>query len=109
MTEAPITLEMLRLALGNASASDGGATARLARVLEGIGWRGGDSASPEEVAQEVLPAIASCVREHGDRALMYRQVAEVLRSSGPVLDGSLPPTSDYLPAAAEVVRGFVRG
>jgi len=109
VTLTPITLEQLREALGTASASDGGATARVVRALEAIGWRGGDSASPEEVAEEVLPAIASCAREHGDRALMYRQVAEVLRSSGPVLDGSLPPTSEYLPAAAEVVRGFIRG
>lgn len=100
---------MLRDALGSASAMDGGATARLVRVLESIGWRGGDAASAEEVAQELLPAITACVREHGDRALLYRQVAEVLRASGPVLDGSLPPTSDYIPAAAEIVRGFVRG
>jgi hypothetical protein len=105
----PVTVAMLRDALGAASGSDGGATARLVSALESIGWRGGDSASAEEVAQEVLPAIASCVRDHGDRALMYRQIADVLRGSGPMLDGGMPPASEYLPAAAAVVRGFVRG
>ena len=102
-----ISAAELRAALGAASAADGGATARLVRALESIGWREGDSASPAEVASEVLPAIASCVREHGDLALMYRQIAEVLRSSGPMLDGSLPPISSYLPAASELVRLFV--
>lgn len=105
---APVSAQALRDALGAASSADGGATARLVGALESIGWRGGDAASPEEVAQELLPAIASCVREHHDMGLMYRQMAEVLRASGPVLDGSLAPASSYLPAAAEVVRLFVR-
>ena len=100
------SVQALREALGAASSSDGGATARVARVLESIGWRGGDSASPEEVATEVLPSIASCVREHGDRGVMYREIAEVLRGSGPMMDGGLPPVSDYIPAAAEIVRRF---
>jgi hypothetical protein len=78
----------------------------LTRALEAIGWRGGDSVDAAEVAQEVLPSIASCVREHGELGVMYRQIAEILRASGPVLDGSLPPVHDYLPAAAEVVRRF---
>jgi hypothetical protein len=75
-------------------------------ALERIGWRGGDLAEPAEVAAEVLPALVSCAREHGDMGQLYRQVAEVLRGCGPQLDGSLPPVTDYIPAAAEVVRLF---
>jgi hypothetical protein len=103
----PLTVAALRAALGTASGSDGGATARLTEALEAIGWREGDSVSPAEVAQELLPAIASCVREHGDMGVLYRQLSEVLRASGPVLDGGLPPASSYVPAAAEVLRRFV--
>jgi len=106
---APVTIDALRTALGAATASNGGATPRLTQVIESIGWRGGDAAEASEVAQEIAPALAACVREGGDLGAMYRQVAEVLRHSGPVLDGSLPPVTDYLPAAAEVVRRFVAG
>jgi uncharacterized iron-regulated protein len=98
---------MVREALGTASAEDGGATARLTRALEAIGWRGGDSVDAAEVAQEVLPSIASCARDHGNVGTMYREIAEVLRGNGPALDGSLPPVHDYIPAAAEVVRRFI--
>ncbi len=102
-----VTAATLRDALGSASERDGGATARLVRALESIGWREGESASPREVARDVLPAIAACVREHRDLPLLHRQIADVLRASGPLLDGSLPPTSAYLPAATELVRIFV--
>lgn len=104
---AMVTASALRAALGDASGGEGGATARLVRAIESIGWRGGDSAEPAEVAADVLPSITSCAREHGDLGTMYREIAEVLRASGPVLDGSLPPVHDYLPAAAAVVRGFL--
>jgi hypothetical protein len=103
----PITVAALREALGSASAADGGATARLTEALEAIGWREGDSAGPAEVAQELLPAIASCAREHGDLGVLYRQLSEVLRASGPALDGGMPPASSYVPAAAELLRRFV--
>ena len=103
----PVTLQALRDALGDAGAGESGATSRLTRAIEAIGWRGGDSAEPAEVAGDVLPSIASCAHGHGNLGTMYREIAEVLRASGPVLDGSLPPVHDYLPAAAEVVRGFI--
>lgn len=106
MTE-PVTVAALRAALGSASAEDGGASARLTRALEAIGWRGGDVVDAADVAQEILPSIASCVRDHGNLGVTYREIAEVLRGSGPALDGSLPPVHDYIPAAAEVLRGFV--
>lgn len=106
MTAAASVAE-LRDALGAGSSADGGAVARLTRALEEIGWRGGDALEPGEVAEELLPAVTSCAREHGEMATMYRQIAEVLRASGPVLDGSLPPLHDYLPAAAELVRRFI--
>lgn len=38
---------------------------------------------------------------------MYQGIAETLRRNGPVLDGSLPPTESYLPAAYDVVRRYV--
>lgn len=97
----------LREALDAASASPDGATLRLTRVLESIGWRGADTVSPDEVAEELLPAVASCARDHGDVSLLYRQIAGILRACGPLLDGSLPPPSDYQPAAMEIVRKFV--
>lgn len=103
------TLVGLRAALGTASSDDGGVTARITRALESIGWRGGDAMEPAEVAQEILPAVTSCARDHGDVGAMYRQIAEVLRQSGPILDGGLPPLHDYFPAAAEIVRRFIAG
>jgi hypothetical protein len=108
---APVTAADLRAQLAPAEdAADragGGASARLVRALEAIGWRGGDAASPEEVAAEILPAISACARGQGDMGALYRQIAEVLRGSGPLMDGGLPPTSAYLPAATEIVRRFV--
>lgn len=102
-----MTVDALRGALGDAGTAEGGSLSKLTRAIEAIGWRGGDSAEPAEVAQDVLPSITSCAREHGNLGTMYREIAEVLRASGPVLDGSLPPVHDYIPAAAEVVRRFV--
>jgi hypothetical protein len=108
---APVTADDLRAQLAPAAdAADGaggGASARLLRALEAIGWRGGDAASPEEVAAEILPALSACARGRGEMAALYRQIAEVLRANGPVMDGGLPPTSAYLPAATEIVRRFV--
>jgi hypothetical protein len=107
----PVTAADLRAHLAPAAdvadRGGGGASARLLRALEAIGWRGGDVASPEEVAAEILPALAGCARGQGDMPALYRQIAEVLRANGPVMDGGLPPTSAYLPAAAEIVRRFV--
>lgn len=92
-----------------AASGGGAAAARLTHVLESIGWRVGDSASPEDVAQEILPALSACAREQSDVGALYRQIAEVLRGSGPLLDGGLPDTSAYLPAAEEIVRRFIAG
>jgi hypothetical protein len=108
---APVTAAELRaqLAPGDDAGAGGSASARLLRALEAIGWRGGDVASPEEVAAEILPALSACARGQGDIPALYRQIAELLRANGPVMDGGLPPTSAYLPAATEIVRRFVGG
>lgn len=97
----------LRTAFRDASLASGGATLRVTQALEAIGWRGSDAVEAGEVAQEIVPAIAAFAREHGDLSLLHRQVAEILRASGPLLDGSLPPSAAYLPAADEVVRRFI--
>jgi hypothetical protein len=103
----PVTIAALRAAVADASVAGGGATLRVTHALDAIGWRGGDALGPEEMAQEIVPAFVACAREHGDVALLDRQIAEILRASGPLLDGSLPPVSAYLPAASEIVRRFV--
>ena len=106
----PVTAADLRACLGSTvegGVSTQGATARLVRALEAIGWRGADLAGPEEVAAEILPAISGCARGQSELPAMYRQIAEALRANGPVMDGGLPPTAAYLPAAAELVRRFV--
>jgi hypothetical protein len=108
---APVTAAELRAQLlpgaDVGEGTGGSASARLLRALEAIGWRGGDVASPEEVAAEILPALSACARGQGDISALYRQIADVLRANGPVMDGGLPPTSAYLPAATEIVRRFV--
>ena len=109
---APVTLADLRRELAAAQGGEsenGGATARVIRALDAIGWRGADSATPEEVAAEILPAITSCVQSTGEMGALYWQVAQVLRANGPAMDGGLPPAAAYVPAAAEIVRRFVRG
>lgn len=115
MTARPpgrVTLEALRERLErderDASAS-GGATAGVARALRAIGWSGTDLAGASDVAALIVPTIGACVRRHRDLAAMYQGIAETLRRNGPVLDGSLPPTESYLPAAYDVVRRYVGG
>jgi hypothetical protein len=106
---ARATVDALRDVVGVAplgAAAQDALHERLAAALETIGWRGDDLASAEELAAELLPAIEACARDHRDLDVLERQIAEVLRASGPVLDGSLPPTAAYLPAASEVVRLF---
>ena len=105
-----VTLDALRERLArderDASAS-GGAAAGVARALRAIGWSGTDLASASDVAALIVPTIGACVRRHHDLAAMYQGIAETLRRNGPVLDGSLPPTESYLPAAYDVVRRYV--
>jgi hypothetical protein len=106
-----VTSDTLRAALASrqhASASDDDrGVEALAAALEAIGWRGADTVSAEEVAELLLPAIDACAHRDHDVAALYREVAEVLRGAGPLLDGGLPPVSAYLPAAEEVIRRFV--
>ncbi len=78
-------------------------------ALESIGWRGGDTVDANDVAALLLPHLDACAAQHLDMAVLYRDVAEVLRGAGPMLDGGLPPVSEYLPAAEAVVRRFVTG
>jgi hypothetical protein len=109
--KSSVTADTLRAALASrqhaSSGDDDRAVEALTIALEGIGWHGADTVSAEEVAELLLPAIDACAHRDHDVATLYREVAEVLRGAGPLLDGGLPPVSAYLPAAEEVIRRFV--
>ncbi len=111
-----VTSDVLRAALARHRSPGGGTRDEsdsdsslhaLIGALESIGWRGDDVVEAEEVASLLLPHLEACARQHQDMTALYRDIAGILRGSGPLLDGGLPPASDYLPAAEEVVRAFV--
>ncbi|MGZ9193603.1 MAG: hypothetical protein ACXW65_15215 [Gemmatirosa sp.] len=86
-----------------------GATPALTRALERIGWRAVRDPSPEELAGDVYFLLEACVREHHDVDALAWATATLLRDSGPLLDGGLPPIDAYVPAAEELLQQYVRG
>ncbi|AHG92794.1 hypothetical protein J421_5259 (plasmid) [Gemmatirosa kalamazoonensis] len=87
----------------------GGALPGLAAALTAIGWRAVGEPSPEELASYLVELVEACVTDHHDTELLVDAVARLLRDSGPLLDGGLPPVAAYEPAAREVVERYVRG
>ena len=79
---------------------------RLATALDEIGWRSAGGASSTEVAPLASAIIASCVRDHRDPATAVRELATLLRDSMEPLDGGLPAVSEFMPAAAELLRRY---
>jgi hypothetical protein len=84
-----------------------GATPSLTRSLERIGWRSMQDPSPAEVAGELVLLVEQCVRGHRDVQALAYAIATFFRDVGPSLDGGLPPTEAYLPAAEELLRLYV--
>jgi hypothetical protein len=87
----------------------GGATPGLAAALSAIGWRAVEDPSPEELAGYLVELVDACVTEHHDTEWLVSSTARLLRDSGPLLDGGLPPVAAYEPAAREVLERYVRG
>jgi len=85
-----------------------GAAPSLTRALEHIGWRAVREPSPEELAGYLAHLLDACVHEHRDLMVLMDGMAMVLRDTGPLLDGGLPPVEAYLPAAEELVLRYLR-
>jgi hypothetical protein len=87
----------------------GGVAPGVAAALTAIGWRAVGDPSPEELAGYVVELVDACVTEHHDTEWLVDAIARLLRDSGPLLDGGLPPVAAYEPAAREVLERYVRG
>ncbi len=84
-----------------------GATPGLTRSLERIGWRSMQDPSASDVAGELVLLVEQCVSGHRDVHALAYSIATFFRDVGPSLDGGLPPTEAYLPAAEELLRLYV--
>jgi hypothetical protein len=104
-----MTFESLRTRYLTDTAGGGpGASPALARALERIGWRAVREPTPEELAGELAELLDVCVHGHRNVAELEYGIAATLRACGPVLDGGLPPVEAYQPAAADLLRLYVR-
>jgi hypothetical protein len=92
-----------------ADRAGGGVAPGIADALTAIGWRAVGDPSPEELAGYVVELVDACVTEHHDTEWLVDAVARLLRDSGPLLDGGLPPVAAYEPAAREVLERYLRG
>jgi len=90
-----------------ADRSAGGASPRLASALAAIGWRAVGEPSPDELAGYLVELVDACATEHHDTEWLVASVARLLRDSGPLLDGGLPPVDAYEPAARELLEWYV--
>ncbi|HEX6598026.1 MAG TPA: hypothetical protein VF034_01810 [Gemmatimonadaceae bacterium] len=86
----------------------GGATPRLAEALAAIGWHSVGEPSPDELADYLVELIDACISDHHDPERLVTDVARLLRDSGPLLDGGLPPVAAYEPAARDVLERYLR-
>ena len=85
----------------------GGASPGMARALERIGWRAVRESTPEELGSHLVALLQACIDDHHDVEQLAYAIAMTLRAAGPSLDGGLPPTEAYLPAAEELLREYV--
>jgi hypothetical protein len=85
-----------------------GAAPALARALEQIGWRAVREPTPEELAGHMALLVDAFVHDHRDVMALTDGIASVLRDTGPMLDGGLPPVEAYLPAAEAMLTYYVR-
>lgn len=84
-----------------------GASPHIAAALEQLGWRSVGEPSADEVAGELVLMFDACVRVHHDVSALMYAIAAFMRDVGPLLDGGLPPTEAYFPAAEELLRLYV--
>jgi hypothetical protein len=86
----------------------GGATPVLASALAAIGWHSVGDPSPDELADYLVELLDNCITDHHDPERLVSDIARLLRDSGPLLDGGLPPVAAYEPAAREVLERYIR-
>lgn len=85
------------------------AESRLANALDAIGWRAANGASSDEVAARAVYIVSAYASHAADRAATVQALAELLRANTGGMDGSLPPTSAFVPAAEDVLRRYAAG
>jgi len=85
-----------------------GATPRLAAALAAVGWNSVGDPTPDELADYLVELLDTCVTDHHDPEELIHHIARLLRDSGPLLDGGLPPVAAYEPAAREVLERYIR-
>jgi hypothetical protein len=88
--------------------SAGGATPGLAAALAAIGWHSVGDPTPDELADYVVELLDSCITDHHDPEQLISDIARLMRDSGPLLDGGLPPVAAYEPAARELLERYLR-
>jgi len=87
----------------------GGATPHLAGAVAAIGWSSVGEPTPDELADYLVELVDGCITDHHDPEQLVSDIARLLRDSGPLLDGGLPPVAAYEPAARELLERYVRG
>lgn len=102
-----ITLAALRDRYLADRAGDG-ASPGLTAALAAIGWHSVADPSVDDLAAYLLELFDACFADHHDLEWLVMAIARVLRDSGPLLDGGLPPVAAYEPAAREVLERYVR-
>lgn len=86
-----------------------GAVPGLTAALVAIGWSAVGEPTAEELAGYAVELVDACVSEHHDTERLVFAIAQLLRDSGPLLDGGLAPVAAYVPAAEEMLERYVRG
>ena len=86
----------------------GGATLHLAAALAAIGWHSVGEPTPDELADYLVELVDNCISGHHDPEQLVSDIARLMRDSGPLLDGGLPPVAAYEPAARELLERYVR-
>ena len=88
--------------------NSGGAAPRLADALTAVGWSAVGEPSADDLADYLVELVDACVTYHRDPETLVIELARLLRDSGPLLDGGLPPVAAYEPAAREVIERYIR-
>jgi len=86
------------------AAEPGRRAAKLALILERIGWRSASDAPAAVVATELDHIFSASISRGWDAAKLRAAVAESLRQHAHPLDGSSSPVTAWYPSAAEIIR-----
>ena len=81
-----------------------GRPAKLARILDSIGWRSASDVPSGVVASELDHVLAAATSGKWDAMRLCAAVAESLRLHAHPLDGSSSPVTAWYPTAAEIIR-----